>query len=64
MTLNVRKVTLSNGAEEILRNLAAGEDLPPDVLASLLLELAIRERHDWISRFSVAAAAVDERSRR
>lgn len=56
----LRTVTLSPGADELLRQLADREPAPiaPDVYASLVLELAIRERHDELSQFEAAAAKV------
>jgi hypothetical protein len=62
MTLKIRPVRLSGSADEILRELAAGEEIHPDDMASLLLELAVRERQEWLRRFTDAAAAVDGRS--
>lgn len=58
MTIIVRTVTLSPGADELLRNLAGKELIDPDVYGSLILELAIRERHEYATKFEAAAAKV------
>jgi hypothetical protein len=42
MTIQIRRVTLSPGASEQLAELAAKEQLDPDVYSSLMLENAIR----------------------
>jgi hypothetical protein len=58
MTIKVRIVSLSGSADEILRSQAVAENQDPDVFASLVLEMAIRERHALELQFAEAAAKV------
>jgi hypothetical protein len=51
-------VSLSAGAEALLRDLAEREKMDPDIFASLVLENAIRERHESERRFAAAAARI------
>jgi hypothetical protein len=54
MTLAVRIVSLSSSADELLQKAAEDERQDPDVMASLILEMAIRERHALNERFASA----------
>lgn len=59
MTVSVRRVTLSPSADEMLVAEAARAKMAPEILGSLLLELAVRERDELAKKFAAAAAAVD-----
>ena len=58
MSIAVRVVTLSSSADELLLELARRERMDPDVFSSLVLENAIRERHERDRAFAAAAAKV------
>jgi hypothetical protein len=58
MTVAVRRVTLSHSADDLLRELAGEANMEPDVFGSLILESAIRDRHEMQKRFAAAAAKV------
>ncbi len=60
MSVAIRHCRLSGSADELLLELAAKErGMHPDVFASLVLEMAIRERHENERRLAAALACVD-----
>jgi hypothetical protein len=56
--VQVRLVSLSQSADELARSMADDERVDPDVFCSLLLEMAIRERHADVQRLAEALAKV------
>lgn len=58
MTIQVRLVSLSGGADELARDMADEERVNLDVFCSLLLEMAIRERHADRERLAEALARI------
>ena len=58
MTLQVRIVSLSGSADELLRAQAAERDMDPDIYSSLVLEMAVRERHALEVQLAAALAKV------
>jgi hypothetical protein len=58
MTIKVRFCSLSADADALLRAEAERERMEPDQLASLLLEITVRERAEAERRFRVAADKV------
>lgn len=62
MSVVIRLVKLSSSAAELLEQLAAQERIAPEIYGSLVLELAIRERHESNRRFADAAAKVLDRA--
>lgn len=58
MSVAIRRLHLSGSADDLLVKLAAAEELEPEIFGSLILELAIRERHQLDEKFRLAAAKV------
>lgn len=59
--IKVRLVSLSTHADELAREQAAARKMEPEIYASLVLEMAIRERHALDQEFAKAADQVDAR---
>lgn len=58
MSIVIRRVTLTPDANALLEELASQERIDPDIYSSLVLEIAVRERHDHVARFAQAVAKV------
>lgn len=59
MTIQIRLVSLSGSADELARSQAKAERMEPEVYLSLVLEMAVLERHATEQRFAEALAKVD-----
>lgn len=62
MTVQVRIVQLSGSADDLLRNQADEANMDPDLYSSLVLEIAVRERHALAQAFAAAIAKVDKKN--
>jgi hypothetical protein len=59
MTIQVRLVSLTRSADELLLEQALEENMEASIYASLVLEMAIRERHALAQQFAEAIAKVE-----